>query len=94
MGIGSIIVTSHLEKRSFTLLGHRTSVALEPKFWDELQTHANANGIKVIDLVAAADRQRAAGNSLASSLRLLVLDLVKASNTTTDPKAAQADPWH
>ncbi|MDE3115613.1 MAG: ribbon-helix-helix domain-containing protein, partial [Pseudomonadota bacterium] len=33
-----------LKKRSFSLSGHRTSVALEEEFWAVLETRAKADG--------------------------------------------------
>lgn len=62
-----------LEKRSFTLSGHRTSVALEPEFWARLAELAAASGRTLSALVTEADATRAPGRSLASSLRVRAL---------------------
>lgn len=64
-------------KRSFSLAGHRTSVALEPEFWDALAAIAGAGGRTLAALVAEIDARRAqpggrAGN-LASALRVHVI---------------------
>ena len=60
-----------LEKRSFSLAGHRTSVALEPQFWAVLeQASAPSN---LLALVASVDAARPQGQSLASTLRLHAL---------------------
>ncbi len=65
---------AHLEKRSLSLLGHRTSVALEPAFWTALQVLAAARGLSLQALVAQADAARAeTGVPLASALRTLAL---------------------
>jgi predicted DNA-binding ribbon-helix-helix protein len=62
-----------LIKRSFSLAGHRTSVALEQAFWEALEGIAAARGISLSTLVSEADSQRAPSDKLASSLRVLAL---------------------
>lgn len=62
-----------LEKKSFTLSGHRTSVALEPEFWARLAELAAASGQTLSALVTKVDAARASDRSLASSLRVLAL---------------------
>ncbi len=62
-----------LTKRSFSLAGHRTSVALEDEFWAVLQTLAASRGQPLAALVAEIDAARPAVQSLASSLRLAAL---------------------
>ncbi len=62
-----------LVKRSFSLAGHRTSVALEAEFWDALTAIASQRGQTLSTLVAAVDAQRPPGRPLASSLRVFVI---------------------
>lgn len=62
-----------LEKRSFTIAGHRTSVALEPEFWAALAAIANRGGRPLSRLIVEADLLRPAGRPLASALRVLAL---------------------
>ncbi len=62
-----------LIKRSFTLAGHRTSVALEPEFWDALGRMAASLGTTLSRLVAEVDTQRGPGHPLASALRVRAL---------------------
>lgn len=62
-----------LEKRSVTLAGHRTSVALEPEFWLALEAAAARQGQTLAGLVAAIDTARPAGRPLASALRVFAL---------------------
>ncbi|MBU6448576.1 MAG: ribbon-helix-helix domain-containing protein [Rhodospirillales bacterium] len=62
-----------LEKRSFSLSGHRTSVALEPEFWAALDEAAKRDGITLSGLVTRIDSERADGNPLASALRVFAL---------------------
>jgi predicted DNA-binding ribbon-helix-helix protein len=64
---------SGLVKRSFSLAGHRTSVALEPEFWDALTAIAAANGTTLSAFVAAADAARDPDRPLASALRVAAL---------------------
>ena len=68
---------SGLIKRSFSLAGHRTSVALEAEFWDTLAGIAAREGQTLSALVAATDAARAAERPLASALRVLALLDVK-----------------
>ena len=61
-----------LKKRSFSLSGHRTSVALEPEFWVVLEAEAARAGQSLAGFVGAIDARRAS-RSLASALRLAAL---------------------
>ena len=67
-----------LLKRSFSLSGHRTSVALEPPFWDALGGLAEARGMALSALVAEIDAARPPGHPLASALRLAALRAAQA----------------
>jgi predicted DNA-binding ribbon-helix-helix protein len=60
-------------KRSFSLAGHRTSVALEEAFWTALGRIATARGQTLSALVAATDAARGPDQPLASALRVLAL---------------------
>lgn len=60
-----------LVKRSFSLAGHRTSVALEAEFWAALTSIAQPRPLSA--LVVELDAARAAGQPLASTLRLHAL---------------------
>jgi predicted DNA-binding ribbon-helix-helix protein len=62
-----------LIKRSFSLVGHRTSVALEQEFWAALTHIAASRRQSLASLVAEADAQRPAGRPLASALRVFAL---------------------
>ena len=65
---------SHLNKRSFRLAGHATSVALEPAFWAVLEAQAAQKGQSLAALVAEVDSARADQSlPLASALRLEAL---------------------
>jgi predicted DNA-binding ribbon-helix-helix protein len=61
-----------LKKRSLSLAGHRTSLALEPQFWAELESLARARGLSLAAQIAAIDAGRG-GAPLASACRLAAL---------------------
>jgi predicted DNA-binding ribbon-helix-helix protein len=61
-----------LKKRSFSLAGHRTSVALEAEFWAVIDACAARDGISLAALVAKIDARRGE-KPLASALRLYAL---------------------
>jgi len=61
-----------LKKRSFSLSGHRTSVALEAEFWAVIDASAQKDGIALAALVARIDASRGE-RPLASALRLFAL---------------------
>ena len=61
-----------LKKKSFTLSGHRTSVALEAEFWTVLEREAARTGGSLSAYVASIDGERGA-RPLASALRLRAL---------------------
>ncbi len=60
-------------KRSFSLAGHRTSVALEPEFWDALAAIAETRNLALSALVAEVDVARDPSRPLASALRIRAL---------------------
>jgi len=67
-------MSRHLRKRSFRLAGHRTSVALEPPFWDALEAAAAQRGLSLAALVAEVDAARDDPTlPLASALRVACL---------------------
>ena len=65
-----------LKKRSFSLVGHRTSVALEPEFWAVLEAEAAKQGSSFSAFIAVIDRARGP-RPLASALRLHALAAAK-----------------
>lgn len=64
-------------KRSITIAGHRTSLSLEPIFWDLLREEAARQNISVARLVAGLDAARA-GN-LSSAVRVYLVELLRES---------------
>ncbi|MBE7732241.1 ribbon-helix-helix domain-containing protein [Devosia faecipullorum] len=61
-----------MQKRSFSIAGHRTSIALEPDFWRGLEIIAEARGLSLAALVRDIDEHREIAN-LSSAVRLAVL---------------------
>ena len=63
-----------LTKKSFSLSGHRTSVALEAEFWAVLEAEAKRRGESFAAFVGRIDSARGE-RPLASALRLHALDV-------------------
>ena len=59
-------------KRSLTIAGHRTSLSLEPEFWEALQKAAQRRKLTAAALVAEIDQTRGARN-LSSAVRVWLL---------------------
>lgn len=60
-------------KRSVEIAGHKTSISLEPLFWDLLRRAAREEGLPLNALVARIDAERIATSTppgLASAIRL------------------------
>ncbi len=64
-------------QRSLTLQGHRTSVSLEAAFWTEFRRLAESQGKSVNSLAAEIDTGRTPPGSLASAIRVHVLEALK-----------------
>ncbi len=60
-------------KRSVEIAGHKTSISLEPLFWDMLRAAAAREGVPLNALVARIDEERIAAESppgLAGAIRI------------------------
>jgi len=60
-------------KRSVEIAGHKTSISLEPVFWDRLKAAAAAEGVPLNALVARIDAARLEADTppgLASAVRV------------------------
>ncbi|MGH7023963.1 MAG: ribbon-helix-helix domain-containing protein [Caulobacteraceae bacterium] len=65
------------KKRSISLAGHATSIALESAFWSVLEETARSRGMSLARLVQEIDARR--GNRpLASACRLAALEFAQA----------------
>jgi predicted DNA-binding ribbon-helix-helix protein len=80
---------SGLKKRSFSISGHRTSVALEDEFWAALKYEAQIEGLALAALVARVDENRE-GRNLASALRVHVLTRVLSERNMMAPSEPRA----
>lgn len=60
-----------VRKYSVMIAGHRTSVSLEPEFWEELKKLAARRNLTPAELITRIDADRK--GSLSSELRLYVL---------------------
>lgn len=61
-------------KHSLTLRGHRTSVTLEPEFWQAFRAISVAKNISINGLAAQIDADRPTDTGLASAIRVFVLN--------------------
>ena len=66
-----------LLKKSFTIGNHRTSISLEPEFWDALEIKANEQDVSLSKLVLKIDNEKPKDyNNLASYIRIWVLNKI------------------
>ncbi|MFN6925364.1 MAG: ribbon-helix-helix domain-containing protein [Tabrizicola sp.] len=65
-------------KHSLTLHGHRTSISLEPEFWQAFRDIAAARGVPLNHLAAEIDDARQGDVGLASAIRVYVLQELSA----------------
>ena len=63
-----------LLKKSFTIGNHRTSISLEPEFWDALEIKAKELDVSLSKLILKIDNEKPKDyNNLASFIRIWVL---------------------
>ncbi len=75
-------------KRSITIAGHRTSLSLEPEFWDAIKTLAEAQNLSNAQLITRIDKSRGPRN-LSSACRVYVLKALQDNKPGTN--AAKPD---
>lgn len=78
--------TGELHKRSLRIAGHRTSLALEQKFWIVLDELAKWKGVTIPVLIAQIDEERGKNTpeaSLASAARVACLEFMASHLTQT-----------
>ena len=63
-------------KRSLTIAGHRTSLSLEPEFWQALQECARTEKKTLAGIVGELDRTRGSRN-LSSAIRVWLFKRAK-----------------
>ncbi|MTH96740.1 ribbon-helix-helix domain-containing protein [Roseibium sp. RKSG952] len=62
-----------LVKRSITLHGHRTSLALEPEFWAVIDSVSDRENRSLASVIARIDETRTPEDALSSTVRVWVL---------------------
>jgi predicted DNA-binding ribbon-helix-helix protein len=78
---------SQVLKRSMLIDGHKTSISLEDAFWVALQEIAEAQSVRVSELVATINRDREHAN-LSSAVRLHVLACYRGRSPSKQIKQA------
>ncbi|WP_306142951.1 ribbon-helix-helix domain-containing protein [Roseibium sp. MMSF_3412] len=68
-----------LVKRSLSLHGHRTSLALEPEFWDVVDTHVKSEKRSLASLIAEIDDSRDPDDPLSSAVRVWALKQLRSA---------------
>ena len=76
-----------LRKRSVSLSGHATSVALEPQFWAVLDEIATQLDLTQAGLMKRIDERRGR-TPLASACRLLALGWTAGDRSFADPRSS------
>ena len=67
-----------LLKKSFTIGNHRTSISLEPEFWDALEIIAKKQNVSLSKLVLKIDNEKPKDYiNLASYIRIWVLKKIR-----------------
>ena len=82
-------MTTRPAKHSLTLHGHRTSVSLEPEFWDAFRAIAAETNTPLNALAAKIDEARQGDEGLASAIRVFVLSHYRKA---TDAKVTARSP--
>ena len=68
-----------MEKRSVTISKHKTSVSLEPEYWDIIDNISIEKGLSISGVIELIDKEKN-GNNLASEIRVYALNyLIKLS---------------
>jgi len=68
-----------LIKRSISLHGHRTSLALEPEFWDVVDEYATTENRSLARVIAEIDDNRDPDDPLSSAVRVWALARVRSA---------------
>lgn len=62
-----------MEKRSITISKHKTSVSLEPEYWDIIDNISIEKGLSISGVIELIDEEKN-GNNLASEIRVYALN--------------------
>ncbi|OPZ78887.1 MAG: hypothetical protein BWY78_00345 [Alphaproteobacteria bacterium ADurb.Bin438] len=66
---------SKIKKHSIAVAGHKTSIALEKDFYDELKKISEEKGTSLNNLITEIDKNK--NKNLSSAIRLFVLQELK-----------------
>ncbi len=78
-------------KRSFSIGGHRTSISLEPPFWNALKEVAARERMPLAKLVGAIDKNRGE-SGLSSAVRIWLLKYFQARDTSLTTADGHSTP--
>lgn len=67
-----------IKKYSAVISGHKTSVSMEPEFWDEMLRQASVKGFTITKFLTHVDTTRPHGGNLSSMVRLRLLQQLQA----------------
>ena len=62
-----------MKKRSITISKHKTSVSLEPQYWDIIDNISIEKGLSISGVIELIDKEKN-GNNLASEIRVYALN--------------------
>ncbi|MGV6801128.1 MAG: ribbon-helix-helix domain-containing protein [bacterium] len=68
------------QKKSVTIAGHRTSISLEPEFWECLGEIANRRDCSIASLIAEIDKnrlQKSDMENLSSAIRVFIVQTLR-----------------
>ncbi|MDP3549691.1 MAG: ribbon-helix-helix domain-containing protein [Novosphingobium sp.] len=80
-------------KRSVEIAGHKTSISLEPLFWDMLRDAAVVEGVPINALVARIDAERIKSDippGLAGAVRIWLVAKLAAGESSQEAAGAGA----
>lgn len=84
----AVAVESGLVKRNIVVAGNRTSLRLEPQVWDGLRSVSARERMTLSALCTLIDRQRPTAATLASAIRVFLLQYFEAAATEEGHLAA------
>jgi predicted DNA-binding ribbon-helix-helix protein len=76
-------------KRSFSIGGHRTSISLEPAFWNALKEVAARERTPLAKLVSTIDQNRG-GPGLSSAVRIWLLSYFQTRSAVRSDEGGQS----
>ena len=76
-------------KRSFSIDGHRTSISLEPAFWNALKEVAARERTPLAKLVSTIDQNRG-GTGLSSAVRIWLLSYFQMRSESRSDEGGQS----